>query len=99
MAKTRCAGFPIHRNSAGHPIDLIIRNPATKKRNRHEPHQVYVLQIYFRESVFLDERELGEIKRLTGLTEAQIKVWFNNTRARKRCRPSNTDSSDLVITQ
>ncbi|KAJ9055623.1 hypothetical protein DSO57_1001608 [Entomophthora muscae] len=69
--KKRCAGFPIHMNSAGHAIDLIIRNLGPKQRNRHEPHQC-----------FLDERELDDIKRLAGLSEAQIKVWFNNARTR-----------------
>ncbi|KAJ9072104.1 Homeobox protein Nkx-6.3 [Entomophthora muscae] len=91
MAKIKCAGFPIHRNSAGHAIDLIIRKPYHKKRNRHEPHQVYVLQRYFEKSVFLDERELDDIKYLTGLSEAQIKVWFNNARSRLKRKSLSSD--------
>lgn len=78
----------MYKNSRGHPVDLLIRQYA--KVNRHEPHQLYVLDIYFDASVFLDERDLPTIVHNTGLTELQVRVWFNNNRARKKATRSSS---------
>ncbi|KAF2315651.1 hypothetical protein GH714_040173 [Hevea brasiliensis] len=56
----------------------------TKKYNRHTPHQIQELEIFFKECPHPDEKQRSELSRRLGLESKQIKFWFQNRRTQMK---------------
>ncbi|CAM5172787.1 unnamed protein product [Eretmochelys imbricata] len=46
--------------------------------------QIGVLESSYRQTRYLSSRQVGELAALLGLSETQVKIWFQNRRARER---------------
>ncbi|XP_057988695.1 homeobox-leucine zipper protein ANTHOCYANINLESS 2-like [Hevea brasiliensis] len=55
-----------------------------KKYNRHTPHQIQELEIFFKECPHPDEKQRSELSRRLGLESKQIKFWFQNRRTQMK---------------
>ncbi|CAM4690565.1 homeobox protein MSX-1-like isoform X1 [Caretta caretta] len=70
LAKAKCGGSP----------GRAPRRP----RVPFSVAQIGVLEGSYRQTRYLSSRQVGELAALLGLSETQVKIWFQNRRARER---------------